>query len=407
MFVHLKALNREFPAGLTLHALLFLTALCTLLLEIVLTRVLSVVMWYHLTFAVISISLLGIAAGAIHFYRRYPDSASASRSMSDFSSTAGLGLNLFSIAVALPVVLMSVLIATPTLSIQGVVLLVAYFSVCATPFYASGYVTAAIFRAGAKRVSSLYAVDLLGASLGCLLAIPLLDQLGGIGSLAMVGLLSAAGSAVLALRVGARFRSTIALATVLVFSGLVTRQFTSSRVDVRTVKLSAREEQRTVFEVKWNSHSRLAVLDYFDPQEDSPYPFLSWGLSDAYRGWLPRQYLITIDGGSETPITELKEDIQTHEYLSWDVTSLPYHLRRGAKTLVIGSGGGRDLLTALWFQSKDITGVELNQGIVDWMRGTYADFSGHLYDRPEVTIHVDDGRSFIRASSEHYDVLQI
>ena len=64
-------------------------------------------MWYHLTFAVISISLLGIAAGAIHFYRRYPDSASASRSMSDFSSTAGLGLNLFSIAVALPVVLMS------------------------------------------------------------------------------------------------------------------------------------------------------------------------------------------------------------------------------------------------------------------------------------------------------------
>ena len=187
----------------------------------------------------------------------------------------------------------------------------------------------------------------------------------------------------------------------------MTRQFTSSRVDVRTVKLSVREEERPILEVKWNSHSRLAVLDYFDPKENSFYPFLSWGLSEEYHGWLPRQLLITIDGASETPITELKEDITAHEYLAWDVTSLPYHLHHGAKTLVIGSGGGRDLLTALWFQSKDVTGVELNQGIVDWMRGTYAEFSGRLYDRPEITIHVDDGRSFVRGSSEHYDVLQI
>jgi len=407
MLAKSKTIDGETPQDFGLHCLLFLTALCTLLLQILLTRVLSVVMWYHLTFAVISISLLGIAAGAIHFYRKYPDAGSGDGSIPDFSSTTSLGLNLFSGAVALPIILMSVLVATPTMSIQGFALLAVYFCACGAPFYASGYVTAAIFRAGSKRISSLYALDLIGASLGCLLAIPLLDHLGGIGSLAMVGLLAAVGSAVLAVRAGLRSRGAMAVVTALAFSGLVGRQLTSTGLDVRTVKLSAREVDRPVLESKWNSHSRLAVLDYFDPEESSPYPFLSWGLSDAYEGWLPRQYLFTIDGASETPLTELKEEISEHAYLSWDVSSMPYHLRRGAKTLVIGAGGGRDIMTSLWFGSKDVTGVELNQGIVDWVRGDYAEFAGYLYDRPEVTIHVDDGRSFVRSSSERYEVIQI
>jgi spermidine synthase len=81
--------------------------------------------------------------------------------------------------------------------------------------------------------------------------------------------------------------------------------------------------------------------------------------------------------------------------LAWDITSLPYHLHCGAKTLIIGSGGGRDVLTALWFGSKDVIGVELNQGIVDWMNPDCAEFSGNRYRRPEVKIHVDDGRSFV------------
>ena len=206
MFQKTKTGRDNAERGMALHGLLFLTALCTLLLQVLLTRVLSVVMWYHFTFAVISIGLLGIAAGAIHFYRRYSGPTSTQVLNAGFWHTASMGLNLFAISVALPILLMTMLIATPTFSVAGAVLLLVYFVACAAPFYASGYITAAIFRFGSKRVSTLYALDLLGASLGCLLAIPLLDQLGGVGSLVMVGLLAAIGSALLALHRGTPFR---------------------------------------------------------------------------------------------------------------------------------------------------------------------------------------------------------
>ncbi len=208
-------------------------------------------------------------------------------------------------------------------------------------------------------------------------------------------------------RTGVPSRRAVALATVVLFAGLLLLAASSTGVDVRTVKLSLREEMRPILEVKWNSYSRLAVLNYFDPSERSLFPFLAWGLSDRYKGWLPRQYLITIDGASETPMTELKEDIREHAYLAYDITALPYYLRPRPKTLIIGAGGGRDVLTALAFGSKGVTGVELNPDIVKWVRGRYAQFVGNLYDRPEVRIVVDDGRNFVRSSSETYDVLQI
>jgi hypothetical protein len=395
------------PSRFCLCGILFLTALGTLLVEILLTRVLSVVMWYHFTFAVISIALLGIAAGALHCHRRFGRSGSDLEPEAAFGEAIGSGLNLLSAAIVLPLVLVTFFVETPTFSWRGTALLVAYFVACGAPFYASGYVTAAIFRFGHARVSSLYAFDLLGGALGCLLAIPLLDWLGGVHSLLFVGALTAGASAALALRVRSRRQLFLPLVTALVFLGVLVVQTRSGKNDLRTIKGGPREEMRIPLAVKWNSHSRLAMLDYYDPSEKYPMPFISWGLSERYKGPLPRQYLITIDGASETPVTELRGDIRDHEYLAWDITSLPYHLRPGSKNLVIGAGGGRDLLTALRFGSKDVTGVEVNRGIVDWVRGPYADFAGHIYSRPEVRIVVDDGRNFVRSTPETFEVVQI
>ena len=85
----------------------------------------------------------------------------------------------------------------------------------------------------------------------------------------------------------------------------------------------------------------------------------------------------------------------------------PYLIRPGAKTLVIGPGGGWDVGRALASGSKDITGVEINPIIATTiMRQKFPDLSHRLYFRPEVRIQVEDGRSFVRRSPEHYQVLQ-
>ena len=87
--------------------------------------------------------------------------------------------------------------------------------------------------------------------------------------------------------------------------------------------------------------------------------------------------------------------------------ALPYAVRPGAKTLIIGPGGGWDVARALYSGSTDVTGVEINGIIANTiMRERFAGLSNKLYLRPDVHIEVEDGRSFVRRSTEKYQVLQ-
>ena len=89
------------------------------------------------------------------------------------------------------------------------------------------------------------------------------------------------------------------------------------------------------------------------------------------------------------------------------VPGFPYYLRPGAKTLVIGAGGGYDVARALASGSQDITAVEINPIIANKiMRDRFAEESHRLYFRPEVHLVIEDGRSFVRRSTEKYQVLQ-
>ena len=90
------------------------------------------------------------------------------------------------------------------------------------------------------------------------------------------------------------------------------------------------------------------------------------------------------------------------------VPALANVLRPRGEYAIIGPGGGVDVLRAVANGSRKVTGIEINPIIVnDIMRGRYAGYSHHLYEIPEVEIHVADGRSFIRNSDDRYDVLQM
>lgn len=75
--------------------------------------------------------------------------------------------------------------------------------------------------------------------------------------------------------------------------------------------------------------------------------------------------------------------------------------------LVVGPGGGKDLLAALAFESRKVDGAEINPLIGDVMRNKFADFNGGLYDRDPVHVTVSEGRTFIARSKDKYDLIQI
>ena len=94
------------------------------------------------------------------------------------------------------------------------------------------------------------------------------------------------------------------------------------------------------------------------------------------------QYWLLIDAAAGTLLTRFDGDLDAVDYLKYDVTNLVHYLRPASKVLMIGVGGGRDLLTALAFKQPHVVGVEMNEDIVNILTGTFGDLTGHLERYP-------------------------
>ena len=135
-----------------------------------------------------------------------------------------------------------------------------------------------------------------------------------------------------------------------------------------------------------------------------------WSLSPRFKGIRGDSLFMDIDSAASTPILKGTGNPADATYLRYELTALAYHLVErpaGFTALVIGPGGGRDLLSALVFGSRHVDAVEINPIIArDVMLDRFRDYSGGVYTHPRVAVHVDDGRSFIRRSASRYDVIQ-
>lgn len=195
-----------------------------------------------------------------------------------------------------------------------------------------------------------------------------------------------------------RLASGIVLVTVL---GLVALNASTDAIRIRFSK--GRVEFQSLFE-GWNSFSRIAVL----PRIGATNTY-AWGLSPTYDGPPGEQLALDIDALAGTPLVKFDGDINGEgiRHLSHDITALAYELRPARTTLIIGPGGGRDVLTALKYGSKDIEAVELNPLMRKVVNERFGDFTGRLYERPEVHLTIDDGRHFVRETSKRFGVLQL
>jgi len=352
--------------------------MATLIMELALTRIFSVVFYYHFAFLAISVALFGLGAGGVFSY------VVAARPGNIYQKLGSLALS-----ASLSVVLVLWFILSR--ESNGVWTLAAVYFASAVPFFLAGAVVSIAISEAIERVHRAYFFDLAGAAVGCLMLIKFLDIAGGPGTVIAAAAVYAIAAA---LWYNQARQDSLRIGAVLVALLMVLLMVVNGKAhwfDVHWAKgLPIPEERFSA----WNSFSRVGVAF-----EKSP---------DGKDG----NWLIRIDADAATGIPtsfdwEHGLTDQQRASLLQQGPGFPYSMRRGAKALIIGPGGGYDVSRALASGSKDVTAVEINPLIANKIMQDVMVKDNHgIYSLPEVHLHVEDGRSFVRSSDEKYQVLQ-
>jgi hypothetical protein len=389
------------PTGLdrkTIIPAVALVSFASLLLELAMTRLFSVVLFYHFAFFAISVALLGLGSGGVfsHIRREWLERFSL-----ETLGTCLCILNALCILAAVEVVL-----HTPvTLEVSGrnFAKLTVIYLATAVPFFCTGVLFSVLFaRSGGHRIPHLYGADLAGGSLACLAVVPLLNQVGAPNVL----LLSSSAMAVAAaLWAGKPQIRAVALVLAGVFAVLVGANHSGRLLDVIYAKGVLREAQWIEF-ARWNAISRIEVNN----QNGARYVVIDADATSAVMNADPDHW-DQDQPGSPTPThtgLPAQPGFNWKKSLMAAAPALANVLRPQGDFAIVGPGGGVDVLRAVANGSGNVTAIEINPIIADdVMRGRYAGYSYHLYERPQVHLHVQDGRSYIRASRDQYDVVQM
>ena len=276
--------------------------------------------------------------------------------------------------------------------------LILIYILSAIPFYFAGLVFSGLFAGFPKKIGKLYAWDLIGAGLGAILMIPLMDIAGGETAGIIVSVLGLSSSILFC---GKKWKLNSGLLLIfLIFS------LSNSNIGWLRIQYTKGQSLKSldIRYNRWNTFSRIMVIP-FKPGTDAAY---TWCPSPNYPLPKMKTFSIMIDDGASSPVLPFDgHDLEPIEYLKYDLTSLAHRMKGDGNTLIIGCGGGRDVLTALHFGATHIDAVDINPLIFEAMNGVLGDFAGRLYYHPKVDLYAAEGRAFTRRRPDTYDLVQI
>jgi hypothetical protein len=309
------------------------------MLELVQTRILSVVAWYYLAFFIIGVAMFGLTAGAVWVYLRRDrfTEGTLSQDLSYFTA-AFAATTVLSLAVQMT--LTPIVVRTITS-----IVIWAELAVClALPFFFSGVAISLALTRSPYPIGHVYGVDLIGAATGCLGVLALLNATDGpsamlwVAAIAAAGAVSFAGSGIgntssrrppLFAILGRPGWLCIVFAVLAVANGLSVHGLRPV-----AVKGTFEDPGLKLFE-KWNSFSRIAVFHESYHWSDRPQ---MWGPSPRmpWEKWSVRQRQMNIDGAAATPMYGFDGDLEAMGFLKYDVTNLAYYLPDLRSGAVIG-----------------------------------------------------------------------
>lgn len=374
------------------YAGIALVSAATLLLELTLLRLFAVQQFYHFAFMAVSLALLGGGASGslLSLWRRRLAPAGLCLAFGVASLGAYLIINYlpfdsFSIA----------------WDRRQVLYLALYFLAAAAPFLFSGLLVGGELAAGGRAQGAgahlVYGANLIGSALGCIASLPALKALGGVGALLLAAVLGCGAGllfgdpapALKRVRVAALALGLAGLAALLVRPMFLEQRLSPYKALLVLAQAPDARHVRT----DWDATARVDVI------ESSSIHSMP-GLSLLAPVGPPPQAGLLLDGDNLMPITGLAPESRQAALLAdYMPNGLAYHLRPGARTLVIEAGTGLDVLLALAAGATHVTAVEDNALVIETVRNLYREFTGGLYTHPRVTVVNQSGRVFVRGAT--------
>jgi hypothetical protein len=365
------------------------------------TRIFSFMIWYHFAFLVISTAMLGFTVGGLIFNLR-PQLLERGRSSILFPSAFAfaLGTALSLLAVCNLPFSGGVLDSLPNFGLFLLLVLL-----LAASFLSAGVFVAAVVVGRASGVSRLYAANMLGSGLGCALAGPLLDKLLPSSCVLVFSLIAAAGTVPLLRSVRAALLT--AASALLIALGLWSSlDPLAEPFYMKSAKpFPALSKERIVARLS----NSLSTIDLFVAENLTGL----WGLSDQryfeeHQGKpFPSRLGVCIDGWALTFMYKSDGEITREPVFDYLPATLAYDVASPKSALILGAGGGIDVISALRRGVQEITAVEINQATMDICRNM-SSYNNGIFERPGVEPVVAEGRSFVTSSGERrWDLIQL
>lgn len=388
-----------------------LVSLGVLALQISLTRVFSLLIWYHFAFLAIALALLGFTAGGVISQLR--------PSLREGDTARALAVLSYGFALSSAV---AILVASHLPFAQSVLaspgqfaLFVLLVLVVLLPFLFAGTIVATALGAWRRAVARLYFADLVGSGIGCGVIVWVLDHLGGGAAGVLVGGLAGALGGLSFARQAETGRTRLYGVGAIVTAALLgllaaAHDPLHGLFYLPNAKIFPRIPRELILSRRCTS---VACVDTFR----DAFHFGAWGVNRRFTGQIPEQIGYSIDawaltstyraarrpdGGFEyrNPVFEVLPASAVHQ--------VNRALARPARRmLVLGTGGGVDVRSALHYGVAEIEAVDINPTILGAVYNDYNDFSGHLYRLPNVHVALAEGRSYLRRSPRQYDVIQV
>ncbi|HBE91638.1 MAG TPA: SAM-dependent methyltransferase [Gammaproteobacteria bacterium] len=369
--------------------------------EILLMRLFSIIQWHHFSYMIIGLALLGygFSGTVISVFQRWLQAHFTFVYLACLLLFGLTSVTSFMLAQAIPFNAEMILWDSHQL-----VYLLLIFLLLSLPFFFAATAICLAFMQYRGQVSRIYAWDLAGAGMGSLAVIGLLFAVFPQYALLVIAVLG-----LLAFLVASMELRLKQLKVTLVVLGAASMllALAAANLDLQlspykglpqTLRISGTE----VIEQDSSPFGLISIVD----SKTIPFRYAP-GLSLASTEEPLPQVGIFTDGDNMTVITKAVDDQSKLTYMDQVTSALPYHLVDPASVLIVGAGGGTDILQALYHSTPVIDAVELNPQLIDIVGHRYSDFNGALYQRHGVNVHAGDVRGFLSRNQKKYDLIQL